>query len=167
MENNNIDNELVPFFKSRSQQIKFEFFYLIITFLLSVITIFLIHFKIGIFEVENNSKLLFYALIGGFLGGWTLDAKWFYRTTARGKHNQYKSIWESHKFYWRILIPFLSALIAFIIFILISTDSLPFVIKNKDSGRVAFGFSFLFGYFSDIVMSKFSKWLEATMENNT
>jgi len=158
------DKEIVPYFRSNKTQITFEFFYILITFIVATTMMTLIHFKIGIFSIDHNSKILVYSFIGGFLGGWTLMSKWFYRTTARGKNNQHPNLWESHKFYWRILTPFVSALIAFSIFILVSTDSLPLSIQTKESAKVAFGFSFIFGYFSDIMMSKLSKWIESAMD---
>ncbi|GAU08246.1 hypothetical protein [Desulfoplanes formicivorans] len=160
---NDRENEVVPFFKSDKNQIIFEFSFLIITFWLAILLTILIHFKIWIFGVDHHSKVLLFAGLGGFLGGWTFDAKWFYRVTAKGKDNQYKFYWERHKFYWRIFIPFLSAIVAFAIFILASTNVLPINIGKGESGRVSFGLCFIFGHFSDIVMTQLAKWVESTV----
>lgn len=167
MSNDEIDNEkrddVVPFFKSDKNQIIFEFFYLIVTFWLATTVTTLIHFKIGYFAIDQHSKVLLFAVLGGFLGGWTFDAKWFYRVTAKGKNNQYNFNWESHKFYWRIFIPFLSALVAFAIYILASTNILPINVGESESSRVSFGLCYIFGYFSDVVMTRLAKWVESTV----
>lgn len=155
---------LVPYFNTKENQIRFECWYIVFTFLIVVGLVVAIHFKYKI-AIDHDTKVLVYSFLGGFLGGWTLVVKWFYRVTARGKENQYKQVWEKHKFYWRVFTPFLSAIIAFVLFLLISTDTLPLAIKDKDSSKIAFGLSFLFGYFSDIVMSKLSKWMESSMNS--
>ena len=156
-------DDVVPFFKSDKNQIIFEFFYLIVTFLAAAIITLLVHFKVGLFSIDHHSKVLIYAVLGGFFGGWTFDAKWFYRVTAKGKNNQYNFEWESHKFYWRIFIPFLSAIVAFAIFILASTNIFPINVGEGESGRVSFGLCFIFGYFSDVVMNRLAKWVEASI----
>lgn len=154
-------DDIVPYFKTDKGQIIFEFMYLICTFWAAVIAVIIIHFNIGSFSINHHSKVLLFAIIGGFLGGWTFDAKWFYRVTAKGKNDQYKFDWESHKFYWRVFLPFLSGLVAFSIFILASTDILPVKINNKESSMVSFGLCFMLGYFSDVVMTRLAKWVES------
>lgn len=111
-------------------------------------------------EIRHADKLVIFAALGGFLGGWVYDAKWFYRVTARGKNNQHGFPWQPHKFYWRILTPFLSGIVALATFLLGTTDFLPIAIKNKDSARAAFAICFLLGYFSDLVLSRLAAWAE-------
>ncbi|WP_394787194.1 hypothetical protein [Rhodoferax sp.] len=152
--------DCVPFFTSDKSQIKFEFWYLVTLFSVvcsAVILIQLFGSRIGLI---HSDKLAFFAVFGGFLGGWVYDAKWFYRVTARGKNNQYGFPWQPHKFYWRILTPFLSGTVAFATFLLGTTDFLPIAIKNKESARAAFAICFLLGYFSDLVLSRLAAWAE-------
>jgi hypothetical protein len=153
------DGDCVPFFEKDENQIRFEFFYLIATFASAILLLLLVQLKWGP-TLNYSNKLALIAVIGGFLGGWVYDAKWFYRVTARGKSDQYNFIWQPHKFYWRILTPFLSALVAFSTYILLSADFFPFSIKEKESARTAFAVCFVLGYFSDLVLSRLAAWAE-------
>lgn len=159
----NSRDDVVPFFKSDKSQIIFEFLYLVFTFWAAIGVVFLVHFKISIFSIDHHSKVLLFSALGGFLGGWTFDAKWFYRVTARGKNNQYSFTWESHKFYWRLFIPFLSGLVAFAVYALASAKVLPITVGDVESSRISFGLCFILGYFSDLVMTKLAKWVESTV----
>ncbi len=151
--------DCVPFFKDDKSQIKFEFWYLIALFIAAVATMLFLQLYAG--ETLNHSnKLAIFSVIGGFLGGWVYDAKWFYRVTARGRSNQYKFPWHPHKFYWRVLTPFLTALVAFCTYLLATEDFLPIAIKHKDSAHTAFAVCFLLGYFSDLVLSRLAAWAE-------
>ncbi len=152
----------LPGFKSSQDQIRFECDYLLLTLLVSVGLVFSVQF--GVLELgSSRDKTLLFSALGGFLGGWTYDAKWFYRVTARGKSNQYPYRWEAHKLYWRLLIPFVAGLVAFSVYLLLSSQLLPFVIAAPASGRTSFAVSFFCGYFSDIVLSRLAKWVESTL----
>lgn len=153
-------NEVVPFFKSSVSQIKFEFWYLVALLAISCISLAFIQLKGEGLGIDHGDKVTIFALIGGFLGGWVYDTKWFYRVTARGKSDQYDYPWHSHKFYWRVLTPFLAALVAFATYLLASMDVFPVVINNSDSAKVSFAVCFLLGYFSDLVLSRLAKWAE-------
>ncbi|MBL1273088.1 MAG: hypothetical protein COB25_011625 [Oceanospirillales bacterium] len=153
-------NEVVPFFKSSVSQIKFEFWYLVALLVLSCLLLVIIQLKSDYLGIGHQDKATIFALIGGFLGGWVYDTKWFYRVTARGKSDQYDYPWHSHKFYWRVLTPFLAALVAFSTYLLASMDVFPIVINNSDSAKVSFAVCFLLGYFSDLVLSRLAKWAE-------
>jgi len=151
--------DCVPFFKNDKTQIQFEFWYLVVVFLIAVCAMLLIQlFASSI--LAHADKLAIFAVIGGFLGGWVYDAKWFYRVTARGRSNQYKFPWHPHKFYWRILTPFLTSLVAFCTYLLACSDFLPIAVKHRDSARTAFAICFLLGYFSDLVLSRLAAWAE-------
>jgi len=152
--------DCVPFFESDKSQIQFEFWYLTITFLISVLTLFIIQAKIFDFEINHADKTSIFSIIGGFLGGWVYDTKWFYRVTARGKNDQHGFPWQPHKFYWRIFTPFLSAVVAFVAILLAKSDFFPIAIKNKESAQSAFAICFFFGYFSDLVLSRLAAWAE-------
>lgn len=152
--------DCVPFFDSDKSQIKFEFWYLVTLFIATCVAITTIQIFGNRAGLSHADKLAFFAVLGGFLGGWVYDAKWFYRVTARGKNNQYGFPWQPHKFYWRILTPFLSGIVAFATFLLGTADFLPIAIKNKESARAAFAICFLLGYFSDLVLSRLAAWAE-------
>lgn len=150
----------VPFFKSDKSQIVFEFFYLVFLLVTTCTGLFVAQIYGMNFGLQHHDKLILFALGGGFLGGWVYDTKWFYRVTARGKDDQYKFLWQPHKFYWRIFTPFLASLVALASFLLATSDFLPIVIKSKESAKSAFAICFLFGYFSDLLLSRLAAWAE-------
>lgn len=159
--NNGLEGrDCVPFFKEDKNQIIFEFFYLIVIFAIAILLLLSIQLYGEEIGINHNNKLMIFSVLGGFLGGWIYDAKWFYRVTARGKNNQYDFPWQPHKFYWRILTPFLSALVAFNTYLLACSDFIPIIIKNKDTAKTAFSLCFLLGYFSDLVLSRLAGWAE-------
>ena len=148
-------DDLVPYFKSNRSQIIFEFFYIVVLFLISVTLVILIH--LDVFYLDARTKYLAFAAIGGFMGGWTFDAKWFYMVTAKGKDNEKKWNWEYHKFYWRILTPFVAGLLSFALFLLGHSGVVQIRLGYSNSCAAAFSFCYVMGDFSDIVMSKLSK----------
>lgn len=148
-------DDLVPFFKSNKSQIIFEFFY-ILTFLLVCVAI-IISIHLSYLVLDERSKHLAYAALGGLLGGWTFVAKWFYMVTAKGRDNEKRWSWEYHKFYWRMLTPFVAGLLSFSIFLLGDAGIIQVKIGSNNSAAVAYAFCYVMGYFSDIVMSKLSK----------
>lgn len=152
----------VYFFKSLDEQLKFEFFYLIGVFIIGCIGLLIIRQDIY-FHFSKESKWYLYAGLGGLLGGWAYDVKWFYRVIGRGRNNQYPWNYEKNKFYWRIFVPFLSAVTGFTFFTLIISGMFPLVTIKKISGASSFSFSFVTGYFSDIVYSKLANWFESIL----
>lgn len=152
--------DCVPFFQSDKTQIKFEFWYLIFLFFASTCTVLILQLFGARWGLAHSDKLALFGVLGGFLGGWVYDAKWFYRVTARGKRDQYGFPWQPHKFYWRVLTPFLAGLVAYATFLLATADFLPVAIKNKESARAAFAICFLLGYFADLVLSRLAAWAE-------
>jgi len=150
--------ECVPYFGTNKSQIIFEFFYLVALLVLAGLV--LLAIQLRWVPVEHHDKVLLFSLLGGFLGGWVYDAKWFYRVTARGKSNQYNYLWQCHKFYWRVLTPFLSAIVAFVTYLLMASGVLPVALKGGESAGAAFSISFVFGYFSDLVLSRLAAWAE-------
>lgn len=153
--------ECVPYFDTNKGQLIFEFFYLVVLFTLAVIFLLAVQFKF--IPVAHGNKLYLFAVVGGFLGGWVYDAKWFYRVTARGKDNQYLQLWECHKFYWRVLTPFLSAVVSFVTYLLLVSGVLPLVVKNSATVASAFSLCFVLGYFSDLVLSRLAAWAEGIL----
>ncbi|VXC36924.1 conserved membrane hypothetical protein [Pseudomonas sp. 9AZ] len=159
--NNGLEGrECVPFFTNDRSQIAFEFLYLILTLLIASGVMISLQFYGNDLGISHRDKLAMMAIIGGFLGGWVYDTKWFYRVTARGKHDQHGFPWQPHKFYWRIMTPFLSSLVAFSTYLLATADFFPFSVKEKESARTAFAMCFLLGYFSDLVLSRLAAWAE-------
>jgi hypothetical protein len=152
--------ECVPFFEKDQSQIVFEFFYLVFLFLAACVVMLALQFLGVRFGLKHSDKINLFAVMGGFLGGWVYDAKWFYRVTARGRSDQYNFPWQPHKFYWRILTPFLASIVAYTTYLLATAEFLPIAIKNQNSARTGFAVCFLLGYFSDLVLSKLAAWAE-------
>lgn len=136
------DHECVPFFSGKDCQIKFEFFYLVLLFAMIVICVSAtgVSASLGWLGVSKASSI--YSALGGLLGGWAYDAKWFYRVTARGKHNQYKQTWQQHKFYWRILIPFVAGSIAFAVYALFSSGLFLVRVDHANTAQLGSGLAF-------------------------
>jgi hypothetical protein len=147
------------FFKTPSNQLCFEFFYLIGILILSCIFLLIIHNDFLI-TFSQESKWYLYAALGGLLGGWAYDVKWFYRVIGRGKNNQHPWKYERSKFFWRIFVPLLSAVTGISFFALVISDIFPLITIKNISGASAYSFSFVTGYFSDIVYSKLANWFE-------
>lgn len=160
------ESDCVPFFSSDKRQLIFEFVYLIVILLLAIAGTAAVRYCSLNGMLDHASATAIYAALGGFLGGWAYNAKWFYRVTARGRHDQHPYQWQRHKFYWRILIPFVAGAIAFAIFMLISSGNFIITLRDVNSGRTAFGLSFFFGYFSDLVLSRIAKWTEELLKSN-
>lgn len=154
--NSNDNEEFIFYFKTKKSQILFEFWYLVVIFIVFAIVLFLIN--LNVIPLNFSTKRALYSFFGGFYGGWVFDTKWFYRVTARGKNNQKTCKWEAHKIYWRILTPFLSATLSFAIYAVTISNIIPFITVNANSGMAAFGFSFVMGCFSDIAFNKLVEW---------
>lgn len=155
---NKLEKKYIFFFKDDKSQIKFEFTYLLVLLAMCSLALFVLYI-IPIEYFNTSSKKYLYSIIGAFMGGWAYDAKWFYRVTAKGKDNQYKTGWEPNKFYWRILTPFLSSIVGFAFYIIVISRIIPFIVINSNSNTTALGFSFIFGYFSDMAIGKMSDWV--------
>lgn len=117
--------------------------------------------------MNELDKKYVYAAIGGFLGGWSFDVKWFYRVTARGKDNQHPHKWEEHKLYWRIFVPFLSSVVSFAFFCLASSGFIQILDTQNITGSGAFGLCFLLGYFSDATIAKMGELINTLFGNDT
>lgn len=57
------DDEVVPYFNNDCEQIKFEFAYLIVLFVIGCILAFLFQF---VFELSYNNKISLFSILGGF-----------------------------------------------------------------------------------------------------
>ena len=140
----NADNWL-PNFKL---QVWLEF-YILLFYLMAALTVLgIIKFNCLI-SVNDSDKAFIYAFIGGFLGGWSFVVKWFVRVSAKGRNDQYDYKWGSHKFFWRVLTPMYSSIVAFALYVMAISDFLPIINLESNSGKAAFGFAFLTGYFVD------------------
>ena len=153
--------DLVPYFKNHKNQIVFEFFYLVALLLGASYFLFWIQFNPHFMEYKN--KVFVFAILGGFFGGWVYDAKWFYRVTARGRSDQCNYLWQPHKFYWRVLTPFLSCIVAFVTYLLIASGMFQLELKNATAASTAFSMCFILGYFSDLVLSRLAAWAEKVL----
>lgn len=153
-------NELF-FNMSRSRQIQFEFFYLISTLILGLLLLLLCIFNVLSLNtgIQENSL---YSFIGGFLGGWCFDTKWFYRVTAKGKDDQKPWNWQAHKIYWRLFLPWISAISSMMFYFLILSDVIPMLSIPKKTVYLILGLSFLFGYLGDNIFSTMTNWFKKT-----
>lgn len=151
-------DDCVPFFRDSNSQITCEFIFLLVSLVIAVIVTAIVSKN-----ASGPTRPLLFAALGGFFGGWTFDAKWFYRVTARGRNDQHAQTWQRHKFYWRILIPFVAGLISFAVYLLASSGALPIEVSNPQSGRIAFGLTFFMGLFTDVILSKIAKWTESVI----
>jgi hypothetical protein len=179
----NSNGKLYVCFKDEKSQINFEFAYLIVTLVITCLLLWLIYQDFLCF-IKDIDKKFYYAFLGAFLGGWAFDAKWFYRGIAgrekvkdkekeedkatgkekeKEKHPEETGKWNPNRFYWRMLIPFISAVVGFSFYLIVKAKLIPFIEINQTSGSVAFGFSFIFGYFSDMAIGKMSDWICAIM----
>lgn len=143
--------------KEDKLQQRCEAYYLCLLLLLAASALHCIYFK---WQPQAFDKRYVYTLLGGFFGGWVLDVKWFYRVTARGKNNQHSHKWEAHKVYWRLFVPFVSAVVAFAFYALASSGFLQVLTVDGMSGSGAFGVGFLSGYFSDGTIAKMSELVD-------
>ena len=126
-----------------------EFAYLCVLFGLGTGVLGAIQFKWWGITVDVHNKVYVFSFIGGMLGGWAFDTKWFYRVIAGGKDGQYKWNWESCKLFWRFFIPHISALVALVSYIAATTDLVPLIKIKQNCPSSAFAASFIIGYFSD------------------
>lgn len=154
------NNELF-FNMSKSAQIMFEFFYLIILLIISLLLIVLCICDIIILDTDIK-KDCFYSLLGGFLGGWCFDTKWFYRVTARGKNDQKPWAWQPHKIYWRIFLPWVSAISSMMFYFLILSNVIPIISISDKTIYLTLGLSFVFGYLGDNIFATITNWFKKT-----
>ncbi|TAJ13097.1 hypothetical protein DMA11_10555 [Marinilabiliaceae bacterium JC017] len=162
---------LTPF-GCEKKQTYFEFGYLSVLFVITILLLFSIYCN-WIKLPSHFNKHFAYSAIGAFLGGWCFDVKWFYRAVAYSKEIKRYNIdktdknseekggifkWEFNRFYWRLLTPFASLVVGFGTFCIVTSGLIPFIEVNCTSGKSAFGFSFIFGYFSDLAIGKMADW---------
>ena len=86
-----------------------------------------------------------YYAISGMLGGVAFGIKYFYRVVARG-------FWHEDRIIWRLLSPFLSMTLAFIVGALIEASLISTRGPNTAAAFVSIGF--LVGYFADKAVAK-------------
>lgn len=162
------DDDVVPCFDNVRKQIKFESRYTVCVAASAIVVVILVQL-IGIHIpslIDQNTKVLTIAVAGGLLGGWVYCTKWFLRVVSGGKTTGADDLkWEKRKFYWRIFAPHLAGLVAFSMYLL-ATSLIPIGTIDPRSGRAAFAFCFIFGYFSDLTLSGLAGWAESFFQKN-
>lgn len=94
------------------------------------------------------------AWLGGTFGGTLFAMKWHYHVVAKG-------LWHADRRLWRLFTPYLSGGLAFVAIALIRSNILIiFDAGSTDDLEVAFGISFLVGYFSDTAVAKLAEIAE-------
>lgn len=152
------NENLAPAFCSNRIQVFFEFVYLVILLALLSFVVFYIHFFGSTLGLCPNDKILIYALTGSLLGGWLFDAKWFYQVVASNPKSTKYIPWKPSKFYWRMLIPYTAGIVAFATYLLATSEMLPIRIPDSHPARSALGLTIVFGYFSDLMLSKLAQF---------
>jgi hypothetical protein len=133
------------------KEIRCEAFYVFFVFLLSFGLLIANYFNIfsRLLSITESAivrfKYIVYFSSAGMLGGTIFGMKYFYRTVARG-------YWTQDRRYWRLLSPFISMTIAFIIGCMSSIGVLTFYNNSTNTWAIVFGF--LAGYFADEAVSK-------------
>lgn len=133
------------------KKIRLDATYISLVFFLSFLLITLNY--LGIFSSwlnlpENKIvkfEYIFYFSSSGMLGGVVFGLKYFYRVVARG-------YWTLDRRYWRILSPFISMSISFIVGCMTSSEIL--YVHNSSTNTWAIAFGFFSGYFADEAVGK-------------
>ena len=95
-------------------------------------------------HIVQFEYIVFFAS-AGILGGTVFGMKYFYRVVARG-------YWTQDRRYWRILSPFISMSVAFIIGCMSSVGILTSYNSSTNTWAIVFGF--FAGYFADEAVGK-------------
>jgi hypothetical protein len=141
-----------------------EMIYLGVIFLLSLVILLLNYMCLfaSVFSLSGSSLIRFtymvYFSAAGMLGGVIFGMKYFYRVVARG-------YWTQDRRYWRILSPFISMTIAFIVGAMASAGILS--AQNSPTNTWAVVFGFLAGYFADQAVGKMYELATLVFGNTT
>jgi hypothetical protein len=133
------------------KEIFLESVYVLFFFFLSFALLLLNYFGLisSLFALDESRIIKFEYIVyfssAGILGGTVFGMKYFYRVVARG-------YWTQDRRYWRILSPFISMGIAFIIGCMSSIGILTTYNSSTNTWAVAFGF--FAGYFADEAVGK-------------
>jgi len=133
------------------KQIRYEAIYICSVFILSFVLLILNYLNVFscLLKLTESAivrfKYIVYFSSAGMLGGIVFGMKYFYRVVAKG-------YWSQDRRYWRILSPFISMSVAFIIGCMSSIGILTSSNSLKNTGAVVFGF--FAGYFADEAVGK-------------
>jgi hypothetical protein len=138
-------------------KINFEARYLVIIYLLSIISTLVIWTDLPIewFGFSSTKYAIFkkFSLVffGGAFGGTIFDFKWLIHAVAKRK-------WHMDRRLWRLLVPLISGAFSLAFSALISSGLIRvFDANSLNTPAAAFGFGFLVGYFSDNAIAKLSE----------
>lgn len=107
-------------------------------------------------ESAAFNKYLLYGF-SGMIGGLTFDIKYFYRSVARG-------YWHQDRKYWRMMLPFVSMVMALIIGAMIEASLIE---QKAVSNSAVIAIGFLSGYFADDAASKMADVANVVFGSNT
>ena len=133
------------------KEIRVESFYIGTVFLLAFLLLIINYLGIfnSLFALEElrlaQFEYIVYFTSAGLLGGIVFGMKYFYRVVARG-------YWTQDRRYWRIMSPFISMSVAFVVGAMSSSGILNSQNSSMDAWAVAFGF--FAGYFADEAVGK-------------
>jgi hypothetical protein len=109
----------------------------------------------------SSFTLLATSWICGLFGGTLFSLKWLYHSVA-------KEIWNIDRKLWRLLTPYLSAGVAFVIWIVITSGL--FGVFDSDKLRdvnLTMAMGFISGYFSDSAVAKLSEIAQGVFGTTT
>ena len=93
--------------------------------------------------------------LAGMLGGIAFDLKWLYHSVA-------KNMWSVDRCLWRLLVPFISGVVAVFLAFMMVSGVVPFLKgESFKSTYFGLGFGFLFGYFSDNVLAALKNFADS------
>lgn len=133
------------------KEMKCEVCYILCLFLLSFLLIILNSLGIitTLLRLTGNqryhARYIIFFTASGLLGGIVFGMKYFYRVVARG-------YWTQDRRYWRILSPFVSMSVAFIVGTMVSAGILT--TRDNSTNMWAIAFGFFAGYFADEAVGK-------------
>ena len=122
--------------------------YLVRLWVVGLVAIFILLKTLPPDEPLSLLTALLLVFFSGLLGGTTFDVKWFYHSVAKG-------LWHLDRSAWRLMVPWVSALVATFLYVLFTSDLIG-LINPAALGRVnnILAFGFLSGYFSDHAIAK-------------
>jgi hypothetical protein len=101
------------------------------------------------------------AVLGGLIGGLLFSFKWLYHSLAKG-------IWNQDRIVWRILTPFNSLGLAFVVLCLMRAGTLPLIDQKELNHHYAIlGSAFLVGYFSDLFISALNNFVSSLFKRSS
>ncbi len=93
--------------------------------------------------------------LAGILGGTAFSMKWLHHSVGLGpRSDEFKLGWTEDRRLWRLVVPWLSGIIAAAFYAVLEAQLLQLEIKTEDPQAFAVAVGFIVGYFSDRAAAK-------------